>query len=192
MVAIARALANKAELLILDEPTASLSTQEAERLYAILLGLKARGIAILYISHRTADLAALADRVVILRGGRNVGALRRPIDFDAALETMIGRALNTARPDRRTEFGKTVLDLRGIQLLGSSKPFDLTVREGEVVAITGVLGAGKSRLLSALFGAGQFVAGESVLDGKPYAPKARQRPLPPEWRLLRKIVTVQP
>ncbi|MGV1800853.1 sugar ABC transporter ATP-binding protein [Agrobacterium vitis] len=172
MVAIARALANKAELLILDEPTASLSTQEAERLYATLLGLKARGIAILYISHRTADLAALADRVVILRGGRNVGALRRPIDFDAALETMIGRALNTARPDRRTEFGKTVLDLRGIRLLNSSKPFDLTVREGEVVAITGVLGAGKSRLLSALFGAGQFVAGESVLDGKPYAPKS--------------------
>lgn len=172
MVAIARALANKAELLILDEPTASLSTQEAERLYGILRGLKARGIAILYISHRTADLAALADRVVILRGGRNVGAFQRPIDFDAALETMIGRSLNSARPDQRTHFGKTVLDLNAVQLLPNSKPFDLTVREGEVVAITGVLGAGKTRLLSALFGRDQFAAGEVRLDGRHYAPKS--------------------
>ncbi|RWX81253.1 sugar ABC transporter ATP-binding protein [Neorhizobium lilium] len=172
IVAIARALADKAELLILDEPTASLSTQEAERLYGILLGLKARGIAILYISHRTADLAALADRVVILRGGRNVGSFNRPIDFSAALETMIGRPLNTARPDRRAQFGATVVNLQGVRLLAKSKPFDLTVREGEVVAITGVLGAGKSRLLSTLFGVGQFAGGKAVLEGKPYAPKS--------------------
>jgi simple sugar transport system ATP-binding protein len=172
MVAIARALSNKAELLILDEPTASLSAHEAKRLYDILRGLKARGIAILYISHRTADLAAIADRVVILRGGRNVGAFTRPIDFDAAIETMIGRSLSAARPDRRTDFGTTVLDLRGVQLFSDSHPFDLTLREGEVIAITGVLGAGKSRLLSALFGIGQFAAGEVRLDGKLYAPQS--------------------
>jgi simple sugar transport system ATP-binding protein len=172
MVAIARALSNRAELLILDEPTASLSTHEAKRLYDILLALKARGIAILYISHRTADLAAIADRVVILRGGRNVGAFTRPIDFDAAIETMIGRSLSAARPDRRTSFGPTVLELRGAQLLADSKPFDLTLHEGEVVAITGVLGAGKSRLLSALFGNGQFAAGEVRLSGRPYAPQS--------------------
>ena len=91
LVAIARALSHKAELLILDEPTASLSLSESRRLYEILLGLKRRGMAILYISHRTADLAALADRVVVLRGGRDVASFARPIDFDAAIETMIGR-----------------------------------------------------------------------------------------------------
>lgn len=169
MVAIARALSQKARLLILDEPTASLSIREAERLYDILRQLKARGIAILYISHRTADLAALADRVVILRGGRNVGAFRRPIDFSAAIETMIGRSLESARPDQR-DFGQAVLELKAIRLLADSRTFDLTVHKGEVVAITGVLGAGKSRLLSGLFGVGSFVSGNVILDGKPFAP----------------------
>lgn len=167
MVAIARALSQNARLLILDEPTASLSVREAERLYDILRQLKARGIAILYISHRTADLQALADRVVILRGGRNVGAFGRPIDFSAAIETMIGRSLESARPDQR-DFGQAVLQLNGIQLLADSTPFDLTVHKGEVVAITGVLGAGKSRLLSGLFGVGSFVSGNITLDGQPF------------------------
>ncbi|NLR98274.1 sugar ABC transporter ATP-binding protein [Rhizobium sp. P38BS-XIX] len=170
MVAIARALSNKAQLLILDEPTASLSTREAQRLYEIVLRLKARGMGILYISHRTADLDALADRVVVLRGGRNVGAFTRPIDFDAAIETMIGRSLNTARPQRREQLGSKRLELRGMQLLAGSVPFDLTLRAGEVVAVTGVLGAGKSRLLSTIFGIERPATGEMLLDDAPYRP----------------------
>lgn len=170
MVAIARALSNKAQLLILDEPTASLSAREAGRLYEIVRQLKARGIGILYISHRTADLDALADRVVVLRGGRNVGAFARPIDFDAAIETMIGRPMKAARPHRREQFDRAALELRGIRLLADSAPFDLTLHAGEVVAITGVLGAGKSRLLSALFGIERFATGDVFLDGAPYQP----------------------
>lgn len=172
MVAIARALSNKAQLLILDEPTASLSARETTRLYEIVRQLKARGISILYISHRTADLDALADRVVILRGGRNVGAFARPIDFDAAIETMIGRSMKAARPHRREQFDRTVLKLQGVRLLYDSVPFDLTLHAGEVIAITGVLGAGKSRLLSALFGIERFASGEALLDGKPYRPRS--------------------
>ncbi|MGV1871529.1 sugar ABC transporter ATP-binding protein [Agrobacterium rosae] len=172
LLAIARALSNNARLLILDEPTASLSSRESLRLYDLVRGLKQRGISVLYISHRTADLAALADRVEILRGGRNVGSFTQPIDFDAAIETMIGRSLSSARPDRRETFGKTVLDLQNVRLLPGAKPFSLSVREGEVVAITGVLGAGKSRLLSSLFGLGAFAEGTASLDGKPYAPRS--------------------
>ncbi|WP_184703664.1 sugar ABC transporter ATP-binding protein [Rhizobium lusitanum] len=172
MVAIARALSNKAQLLILDEPTASLSAREATRLYEIVRQLKARGIGILYISHRTADLDALADRVVILRGGRNVGAFARPIDFDAAIETMIGRSMKAARPHRREQFDRTVLQLQGIRLFPDSPSFDLSLHAGEVVAVTGVLGAGKSRLLSALFGIERFATGEALLDGKPYGPRS--------------------
>lgn len=170
MVAIARALSNKAQLLILDEPTASLSTREAQRLYEIVLRLKARGMGILYISHRTADLDALADRVVVLRGGRNVGVFTRPIDFDAAIETMIGRSLNTARPQRREQLGAKRLELRGMRLLADSVPFDLTLRAGEVVAVTGVLGAGKSRLLSTIFGIERPATGAMLLDGAHYRP----------------------
>ncbi|MCP8894396.1 sugar ABC transporter ATP-binding protein [Shinella daejeonensis] len=170
LVAIARALANKAELLILDEPTASLSASESQRLYAALLDLKRRGIAILYISHRTADLAALADRVAVLRGGRVVQTFAQPVDFDAAIETMIGRPLSSARPDARAGEGEAIFEMQDARLLAASAPFDLTLRRGEVVAVTGVLGAGKSRLLSAIFGSGRLAAGRMRLAGQPYAP----------------------
>ncbi len=170
MVAIARALSNKAQLLILDEPTASLSAREAGRLYDIVRRLRDRGLGILYISHRTADLDALADRVVVLRGGRNVGAFARPVDFDAAIEAMIGRPMTAARPHRRDQFGRAVLELQGARLLSDSPPIDLQLHAGEVVAITGVLGAGKSRLLSTLFGLERFAAGNALLDGTVFRP----------------------
>jgi simple sugar transport system ATP-binding protein len=172
LVAIARALGNKAELLILDEPTASLSADESRRLFDILLNLRAQGLAILYISHRTADLEAIADRALVMRGGRIVGSFNRPIDFSSAIETMIGRRLEAARPDARPVTGSAVFEMTDIRLLPSSKPFDLTLHEGEVVAITGVLGAGKSRLLSAIFGVRDLADGAMQLDGKPYRPKS--------------------
>jgi simple sugar transport system ATP-binding protein len=170
LVAIARALANKTDLLILDEPTASLSIEESQRLFSVLLRLRSQGLAILYISHRTADLQAIADRALVMRGGRVVGSFERPIDFDAAIETMIGRKLETARPGSRGESGPCVLEMIGARLLPGSVPFDLSIRKGEVVAITGVLGAGKSRLLSAIFGAGSLSTGSMLLDGKVYRP----------------------
>ena len=172
LVAIARALANKADLLILDEPTASLSADESRRLFDILLRLRAQGLAILYISHRTADLEAIADRALVMRGGRVVGSFNRPIDFSSAIETMIGRRLEAARPDARPATGPAVFEMRDIRLLPASVPFDLTLHEGEVVAITGVLGAGKSRLLSAIFGVKGLASGEMRLDGRSYRPKS--------------------
>ncbi|MCV9965983.1 sugar ABC transporter ATP-binding protein [Pararhizobium sp. BT-229] len=171
LVAIARALANKADLLILDEPTASLSIAESRRLFDILKRLRDGGLAILYISHRTADLEAIADRALVMRGGTVAGAFQRPIDFSAAIETMIGRKLHSARPDIRIAGGAPVFEMRGARLLPDSTAFDLAVHAGEVVAITGVLGAGKSRLLSAIFGAGHLSVGEMFLDGHPHHPQ---------------------
>lgn len=171
LVAVARALADRADLLILDEPTASLSGEESRRLFDILLRLKSQGLAILYISHRTADLDAIADRALVMRGGRVVGAFKRPIDFPAAIETMIGRKLESARPGVRSIDGKPIFQMRNARLLANAIPFDLSLREGEVVAVTGVLGAGKSRLLSAIFGLTQLIEGEMRLDGKAYRPK---------------------
>jgi simple sugar transport system ATP-binding protein len=172
MVAIARALVNKAELLILDEPTASLSRQESLQLYDLLKTLKARGIAILYISHRTADLEALADRIAILRGGKVEAELAQPIDFDRAIEIMIGRPLATARPQSREISGNINLSLQGIELVAGAVPFDLDLCEGEVIAITGVLGAGKSRLLNVIFGQHGFAGGQMQLEGRGYQPRS--------------------
>jgi simple sugar transport system ATP-binding protein len=170
MLAIARAVGRKATLLILDEPTASLSGREAERLYGILRRLRARGLAILYISHRIADLRAVADRVAVMRGGRIVNEFRPPINFGDAIEAMIGRPLASIRPDASDTRGQVVLSLRDARLHPDTMPFDIDLHEGEVVALTGVLGAGKSRLLSAIFGNLRLASGTMTLDGAPYAP----------------------
>ncbi|EJB02003.1 simple sugar transport system ATP-binding protein [Rhizobium sp. BK619] len=172
LVAIARALANRADLLILDEPTASLAGEESRRLFDILLRLRERGLAILYISHRTADLEAIADRALVMRGGRVVGTFSRPIDFSSAIETMIGRRLDAARPDARAATGPAIFEMRSARLLAEGASFDLSLHEGEVVAVAGVLGAGKSRLLQAIFGVTALEGGAMFLDGRPYRPRS--------------------
>ncbi|WP_237155411.1 sugar ABC transporter ATP-binding protein [Oryzibacter oryziterrae] len=171
LVAIARAVAAKASLLILDEPTASLSSVEAQRLYAVLRRLRARGMTILYISHRIADLAALADRAVVMRGGVVVDEFTTPIDFRAAVSAMIGRPLPSHEAIERDFHGDAVLSVQGLQLVPGAPAIDFDVKRGEVVAVTGALGAGKSRLLATLFGINSPVAGAVQVDGKPYHPR---------------------
>ncbi len=127
MVAIARALSREAALLILDEPTASLSAREAARLFDVLEGLRSRGLAIIYISHRTGDIARLADRAVVLRGGRIAAALPRPIDLSAALTAMIGRPIDSLAAERR-ECSAVVLDARDLVLAAGGPSIDLILR----------------------------------------------------------------
>ncbi len=167
LIAIARAVSARASVIIFDEPTSTLSAGEAERLFAIIDRLKASGIAVLYISHRLGDLARIADRAVVLRGGRVVGEYTRPIDLTAAVSAMIGRPLESAIPAGRDDTGRPpLLSIHGARLLAGSPAFDLDIRAGEVVAITGALGSGKSRLLRSLFGLERLAAGDVVLDGK--------------------------
>lgn len=172
LLAIARAVARDAALLIFDEPTASLSRREAERLYAVLRDLCQRGHAILYISHRIGDLEALADRVVVMRGGRIVSEASRPIDFDHAVEAMIGRSIHSDKAAGNVSGGKTVLSIRQTRIREGALPLDLDISEGEVVALTGVLGAGKSRLLSAISGLHPLPSGTMTLDGKSFRPRS--------------------
>ncbi|NIE62822.1 sugar ABC transporter ATP-binding protein [Burkholderia sp. Ax-1719] len=171
-VVLARALATRPRLLILDEPTASLSAAEAERLYTLIDDLRAEGVAVLLVSHRLADLRRLASRVVVVRDGRIVAAQDAPIDFDAALETMIGRRLpdTTAAKGPVAQHAKPALELRRLQLDSHSEPFDLDVREGEIVAVVGPVGAGKSRLARVIFGATRASAGAMRLYGEPWRP----------------------
>nr|WP_202302666.1 sugar ABC transporter ATP-binding protein [Mesorhizobium sp. 131-2-1] len=168
LIAIARAVAASASVLILDEPTSSLSATEAERLFAVIRRLRASGMAVLYISHRLGDLAAIADRAVVMRGGRMVGAFARPIDFPAAVAAMIGRPLEAATHRGKASTAPVALSVKGARLVAGAAPFDLDLRSGEVVAITGTLGSGKSRLLRALFGLETLAEGKFELDGKPW------------------------
>jgi simple sugar transport system ATP-binding protein len=171
MVAIARALSRDASLLILDEPTASLSAREAGRLFSVLDDLRARGLAIVYISHRSGDIERLADRAVVLRGGRIAADLARPIDLSTALRAMIGRPIDSLAAENR-ECGPVVLEAQGLVLFAGATPLDLTLRAGEVVALTGPLGAGKSRLLAAIGGAAPIAGGTLRLGGKTFRPRS--------------------
>ncbi|AUT64813.1 sugar ABC transporter ATP-binding protein [Paraburkholderia terrae] len=174
LVTLARALAGNPSLLILDEPTASLSAPEAERLFALIERLRADGAAILLVSHRLGDLRRIADRVTVMRDGRIVADLRPPIDFDAAIETMIGHALPTERITSRVPgTSRNVLfSVRDLKLTPAATPFDLDVEEGEIVAIAGPVGGGKSRLARVIFGETRAVEGDMQLMGKPWRPRS--------------------
>lgn len=172
LVAIARALSANPKVFILDEPTASLSGDEAEQLFTILERLAARGLAIIYISHRTGDLQRLAHRVTVLRGGRNAAEFSRPIDFAAALEAMIGRSVASLRPEPRALAGAVALKVWNLRLHDRGPAISFNIRPGEVLAITGPLGSGKSRLLNCLFGTERAVSGEIWLDSIRHMPKS--------------------
>ena len=171
LVAIARAVAADASVLILDEPTASLSAVEAVRLFSVIERLRGRGVGVLYIAHRLSDIRRIADRIVILRNGRRVADQTKPFDFAAAVQAMIGRNLGDVGrepPVERTP--RVVLRLAGVGLIPGAASFDLEIHAGEVVAVTGALGAGKSRLLRALFGLAPIARGSIELDGAPWRP----------------------
>ena len=170
MIAIARAMARAPKVLILDEPTSSLSAKEADRLFQLLDTLRSQGVAILYISHRMSDIRQVADRIVCMRDGAISGVFdQEPLDYDGAITSMLGRAMTEMSIDP-VSGGNPVLELRGITLQSDSEPINLTAHDGEVIAITGLLGSGKSRLADIIFGLHLADAGAMFLDNEPYQP----------------------
>ena len=170
LIAIARALAGRPEVVIFDEPTASLSDTEAQRLFEVIERLRDEGTAILYISHRLADLERIADRTVVLRDGRVAAGFTRPIDFPSAIETMIGRDLKDTASRAAFSAVKPALSLSRVRLRDDRLPFDLEVGIGEVVAITGAVGAGKTTLAEAIFGVRPLVGGSMSFEGREWKP----------------------
>jgi simple sugar transport system ATP-binding protein len=170
LIAIARVLAGRPEVVIFDEPTASLSDTEAQRLFEVIERLRDDGTAILYISHRLADLERIADRTVVLRDGRVGAAFTRPIDFQAAIETMIGRDLKTAHSRATVKPVRPALSLSKARLRLDREPFDLEVGIGEVIAITGAVGAGKTTLAEAIFGVRPLAGGSMSFEGSEWKP----------------------
>ncbi|MFI5873152.1 sugar ABC transporter ATP-binding protein [Streptomyces sp. NPDC051445] len=173
LLILARALATRPRLLVLDEPTSALSAAEAQRLFALVERLREDGIAVLYVSHRLGEIDALADRLVVLRDGLLTEDQSRPFDWDAALRAMLAQAqeVTTARPVRAGAEGEVALSLRGVRLFEGRTPLDLDVRAGEVTGLVGLLGAGKTELARGLFGAEPFATGSVELDGTAYAPR---------------------
>jgi ribose transport system ATP-binding protein len=168
LLEIARALHADARILIMDEPTSSLTVTETERLFAVVRELRAQGVGVVYISHRLGEVQALADRVVTLRDGRNAGEIAgRDATHDRMVAMMVGRELGGGHRAPHAP-GDVVLRVRGLRTQAwPDAAVDLELRAREVVGIAGLLGAGRTELLRALFGADRMLAGEIDCDGAP-------------------------
>ena len=154
LVEIAKALSVDARVLIMDEPTSSLTTSEVERLFEVVRSLKTRGVSVVYISHRLGEVCTLADRVVVLRDGRNAGVLvGDEIGHGAMVKLMVGRDVSQFYARTAHKPGELALEVRGLRTeVYPAHEIDLDVRRGEIVGIAGLVGAGRTELLDTLFG----------------------------------------
>jgi rhamnose transport system ATP-binding protein len=168
IVEIAKALGARAKILILDEPTASLTEREVERLFRVIRTLRGDGAGIIYISHRLDEVSAIADRVTVLRDGRTVATRElREVDRAELIRLMVGRDIDAIFPKREVPIGEVMLETRGLTCGASGiRDVTLTVRRGEILGLAGLVGSGRTQLAETLFGLTPADGGEILLDGR--------------------------
>lgn len=168
MVEIAKALRLEPRILILDEPTASLTDGEAEKLFRAIHRLKAKGVGIIYVSHRMAEIRNLSDRVTVLRGGKYIGTVTtKEISDEGLIEMMIGRPVSELFPDIAFKPGNTVVEVHKLSTSkGTVFQASIFARSGEVVGLAGLIGCGRSELCRAIFGLEHISEGRIELHGK--------------------------
>ena len=171
MLEITKALSLEARVIIMDEPTSSLTLTETDRLLQIIEDLRASGVAIIFISHRLNEIERCAERVVVLRDGEMVGALSRAsINHDTMIRLMIGRDLQTVYVPPSVAAGDPALELVGIETAAyPGRPVTLDLRRGEILGLGGLIGAGRTEVARAIFGIDRLIAGSIRIDGAPIA-----------------------
>ncbi len=168
-VEIARALHRKSRVLVMDEPTAALSSRETDRLFDLIKKLRSEGMAIIYISHRMAEIYELSDRVSVLRDGQYIGSLMRSeLSASELVRMMVGRPLNDLfNKDRDIPKGKMVLECQDLTDGNKVLSASLQVRAGEIIGLSGLVGSGRSELAQMIFGAEKKLSGSIRLNGNP-------------------------
>lgn len=168
LVEIARALGANAKILILDEPTASLSEEDTNNLFRVIRDLKAKGVGMIYISHRLEELPTIADRVTVLRDGNTIDTREMAeVSREELIKLMVGRELSQVFPKKEVKLGEKVLELKNLTYRKSGiRNINLTVRAGEIVGIAGLVGAGRTEFARIVFGLDEADAGEILLNGK--------------------------
>ena len=167
IVEIVKAARTGARVVMLDEPTSAISEREVEGLYTIVRRLRDHGVAMVYTTHKMAEIRAIADRVVVLRdGGLILDESIEAVSDDDIVTAMIGRELDALFPARPEPTDETVLEVRDLQVDGASTPVSFSVRAGEIVGLAGLVGAGRTELLEAIFGAHHTTGGDIVVRGK--------------------------
>ena len=178
MVEIAKVLGADARIVIFDEPTTALSEKDAHHLLQLINRLKTEeGVAILYVTHRLEEIFEIGDRITVLRDGQFITtAPTNEFTHDTLIRSMVGRQIEALYPKREhKQFGKTLLSVQGLRLPGSPFSINLEVHAGEIVGLGGLVGAGRTETVRAIFGADPMVAGTVLVDGKPLHPRSPEQ-----------------
>lgn len=176
MIEIAKALSIHARILIMDEPTSSLSQNETEQLFKVIKELQSQGVSIIYISHRLGEVKEVADRVTVLRDGQVSGHLKREeINHDTMIRLMVGRDIEKFYHHEHAVSKTSVFEVRDFLVTGqANKPINFAIHAGEILVLAGLVGAGRTELAHALFGIDASLGGTILLGGKPIKIKSSQ------------------
>ena len=168
MLEIVKAVSIDASIIIMDEPTSAITQREVERLFDKIAELKARGTSVIYISHKMDEIFRIADDIAILRDGKVVDSRPRDeLDIDKVISLMVGRKLEGNFPKRKVAIGEEALSVEGLSAPGVFKDVSFHVRAGEIVGFAGLMGAGRTEVMRAVFGLDRFASGTIKVHGKP-------------------------
>ncbi|WP_203363410.1 sugar ABC transporter ATP-binding protein [Bacillus sp. REN10] len=167
MIEIAKALMTNAEVIIMDEPTAALTEREIAKLFEVIEALRKQNVSIVYISHRMEEIFTICDRITVMRDGKTVDTKPIPeTSFEEVVKKMVGRELEDRFPARSPVFGETVLEVKGLTRKEVFEHVSFSVRSGEIVGVSGLMGAGRTEIMRAIFGLDSIDQGEIFLNGK--------------------------
>ncbi len=167
MVEIGRALTRNAKIIIMDEPTSSLSDKESEVLFTLIKTLTSRGVAVVYISHKLDEVMSISNRITIIRDGENITTVNTcDTTREQLISYMIGRSLENMYNKKKSEIGEVVLEVNNLTSPGVFKDISFDVKAGEVLGFFGLVGAGRSEIMRALFGVDKFESGQISINGQ--------------------------
>ena len=161
MVEIAKCVSYNAKIVIMDEPTSAITDKEVERLFAVLNDLKAKGVAIIYISHKMDEVLKISDEVTILRDGTFIDTFSTEnINIDQIIVAMVGRELSQVYPEKRNKIGEQVFKVKGLKREGVFHDISFSLRKGEILGFAGLMGAGRTEIMRAIYGIDKLDEGE--------------------------------
>ncbi|MYV17539.1 sugar ABC transporter ATP-binding protein [Furfurilactobacillus milii] len=167
MIEIAKSLMTDAKIIIMDEPTAALTENEIGKLFDVIKSLKAQGVGIIYISHRMEELFEISDRVTVMRDGLTINTYNtKETNVKQIVHDMVGRDMGDFYPDRHPKFGKVMLETNKLTREGVFKDISFSVRSGEILAFSGLMGAGRTEVMRAIFGIDKLDSGTITVNGK--------------------------
>ncbi|MGC4020134.1 MAG: sugar ABC transporter ATP-binding protein [Muricomes sp.] len=167
MLEIIKAVRKNADVIIMDEPTSSLSDEESQRLFRIIRELREKKVAMIYISHRLDEILELSDQITVLRDGEYIKTVSADgVTKDQLVEMMVGRTLENIYPKEKVEIGDILFSVKNLTSKGVFEDISFEVRAGEILGVSGLVGAGRSEIMNAIFGIDKYDSGEIILEGK--------------------------